>query len=838
MSKRVIFRIDNDGNFEQGFTVTLTIKENGEVCVPEVKGRLKPAPEIIELYNQWQEAYCSWGQNYRGWRRRKIDVPPEIERNCAGYSEDDVNKYARKFEFALNDWLDGSQLQELKKELEGTVDKKDAASFIVQTNCEELQKFPWELWSLLQDNYDAEVALSRRSVPKKGTWKSSVKILVILGSDKNIDIQTDWDIIRQRLQQDELVPLKQPSKNDAIAILKERHWDIIFFAGHSSSQLDGNNAKIWLNDREDLSQEDLKDCLETAVKNGLKLAIFNSCDGLGLARHLKSLEIPHSIVMREPVHDQVAQKFLDDFLKSFTSGASLHEAVSEARKELKEIEKSSPSASWLPVIFQNPEEPPLFYRRKSDRRLLKLVMCGMGALAKLSVGIATLTLGASVIFTPSQKACDVQLNKNLPLSCGEKALMNPKYSPPQVKKVEGINAIAQRNYPKAVALLTQAWQEEKDPETLIYLNNAKILAEQIPAHQIYTIPVVVPISNAPYFQSKDIVKGIAWLQDRVNKNPQSQGKIRVLIADDGNNIAQAQTIAKELAKRSDILVVIGHYSSHLTTNVKNIYQHNKLVLVSPSAAAFQGLTATVPVNNFFFRSTANTQLASKPLADYLIANKYQNIAFFYTKGQAYSESFKKEFKTHLAGRVKIVGNFDLGENTSIVRSNVARVKKDFKNVALVLLPDAYTISNEQDNQLAVIKENNGELLIAGNETVREDKVLNLGRQALRKMVAITPLYPSSSHHQQFQDFWGNTEKLNWPVILSYDALKMAIYAIEIQPGIPNRIGVQKALSEPGFTIQGLSGKITLNVSDRRENTVRLIKPDCSSDSCYWRPIHK
>ncbi|HBE17511.1 MAG TPA: hypothetical protein DDW51_07825, partial [Cyanobacteria bacterium UBA11367] len=178
------------------------------------------------------------------------------------------------------------------------------------------------------------------------------------------------------------------------------------------------------------------------------------------------------------------------------------------------------------------------------------------------------------------------------------------------------------------------------------------------------------------------------------------------------------------------------------------------------------------------------------------------------------------------------------EDTSKVKINVARVKKEFKDAAIVLSPDAYTTSNEGDNQIAVIKENNGELLIAGNETVREDQVLALGKQALRKMVVVTPLYPSSSNHQQFQAFWGNAEKPTWPVILSYDALQMAISAIEIQPGKPNRIGVQQALANHKFEIQGLSGRITLNGSDRRENTSTLIEPDCSLDSCYWRPIQK
>lgn len=64
MSKQAIFRIDK-GDFEQGFPVTLTIKENREICAPEARGSLAPAPEIIELYNIWQQAYYSWGQRHR-----------------------------------------------------------------------------------------------------------------------------------------------------------------------------------------------------------------------------------------------------------------------------------------------------------------------------------------------------------------------------------------------------------------------------------------------------------------------------------------------------------------------------------------------------------------------------------------------------------------------------------------------------------------------------------------------------------------------------------------------------------------------------------------------------
>ncbi len=58
--------------------------------------------------------------------------------------------------------------------------------------------------------------------------------------------------------------------------------------------------------------------LRKAISRGLQLAIFNSCDGLGLANDLAELNIPQIIVMRSPVPDLVAQEFLKHFLKAFS----------------------------------------------------------------------------------------------------------------------------------------------------------------------------------------------------------------------------------------------------------------------------------------------------------------------------------------------------------------------------------------------------------------------------------------------------------------------------------------------------------------------------------------
>ncbi|NJN11730.1 MAG: hypothetical protein HC815_28660 [Richelia sp. RM1_1_1] len=103
---------------------------------------------------------------------------------------------------------------------------------------------------------------------------------------------------------------------------------------------------------------ELRDSLQTAIQQRLQLAIFNSCDGLGIAAELESLHIPQVIVMREPVPDFVAQEFLKYFLEAFTNGSSLCIAVGYARRQLAMLEDDFPCASWLPVIVQNQLEMP------------------------------------------------------------------------------------------------------------------------------------------------------------------------------------------------------------------------------------------------------------------------------------------------------------------------------------------------------------------------------------------------------------------------------------------------------------------------------------------------
>jgi hypothetical protein len=103
--------------------------------------------------------------------------------------------------------------------------------------------------------------------------------------------------------------------------------------------------------------------MQKLINDKLQLAIFNSCDGLGLANQLTSLNLPYCIVMRERVDSFFASTLLNHFLKAFVKKEkSIFASMRYAREQLlSEYDQGTePSGkSWLPVIVANPEAPEL-----------------------------------------------------------------------------------------------------------------------------------------------------------------------------------------------------------------------------------------------------------------------------------------------------------------------------------------------------------------------------------------------------------------------------------------------------------------------------------------------
>ncbi|MDY6938851.1 MAG: tetratricopeptide repeat protein [Cyanobacteriota bacterium] len=342
MGKLVVLKFV--GNLEErGFRVELEVGRDGFRPDLEISGRLPPDLELVDLLKQWQEQYGQIEGRIKP-KRIRYDV-----------STDDVRQSARRLGDRLATWLDSPEFRPIDKGLRDTLGQDEAIRVLIRTKNRLLQKLPWHLWDAIESRL-AEVALSppKYQKPPKTTRhpNTKVRILAILGHSQGIDVEADRKLL-ENLPNAEVVFLVEPKSQDIHQNLWQQSWDIIFFAGHSETDPE-NRGRIYINATDSLTLEQLCYGLRQSVKQGLQLAIFNSCDGLGLTDRLEDLQIPQAIVMRELVPDRVAQAFLTHFLMAFVGGRPFYLAVRQAREQLQGLEAEFPCATWLPVIFQNP----------------------------------------------------------------------------------------------------------------------------------------------------------------------------------------------------------------------------------------------------------------------------------------------------------------------------------------------------------------------------------------------------------------------------------------------------------------------------------------------------
>ncbi len=350
MGKLVILTLETE-DFHQGFPAKLQIGLEGEPLSAPINGYLPPNPKIPNYYKSWQSEYLEY--------LTRIEFPSRLKEKQAfqsNFSDDDLNAQARYLTQTMNQWLNSQEFSLIREELLLSLKPDDEVRFIIQAPSIQLRQLPWHLWDLFKDYPLAEIALSAPNYGQVSPAKKSrskVRILAILGNSKGINTEKDQELLEQ-LPGVETVVLPQPSRKQINHHLLKHSWDILFFAGHSKTE--GESGRIYINETDSLTINELREPLEKAINKGLKLAIFNSCDGLGLAQELADLQIPQIIVMREPVPDKVAQEFLKYFLNAFASGKSLYLSVKEAREKLRDLEQILPGVSWLPVICQNPSQ--------------------------------------------------------------------------------------------------------------------------------------------------------------------------------------------------------------------------------------------------------------------------------------------------------------------------------------------------------------------------------------------------------------------------------------------------------------------------------------------------
>jgi ABC-type branched-subunit amino acid transport system substrate-binding protein/tRNA A-37 threonylcarbamoyl transferase component Bud32 len=406
-------------------------------------------------------------------------------------------------------------------------------------------------------------------------------------------------------------------------------------------------------------------------------------------------------------------------------------------------------------------------------------------------------------------------------------------------KKKGVEQFATSNSKQALKKFKESWHKEytKDPETLVYINNAFLEANNIP---YYTIAVALPIGSknpdSPAHigdRAKEVLRGVAQAQTEVNLELAKsrgdrefpgqgflQGKaingkgLKVIIADDANDEGEAKQKALLLVERSEILAVVGHTNSEMMMAAVDVYDGNNLVAIS-SGASTEELTSEP--KKFFFRTQYTSSLIAKDLADYLFAKNQKQATIIYNPSNPFSTSFKQEF-TNYFGDIKKrktvkIRDFDLSKKDFNAQRAIKEIEGR-KETAIALVPDAQ-VTTSLNNAFEILKLNADSHWIVGAWTLMRSETLELAskqpQKSFKKLILSVGWHPLNSPNKEFpqqaRSLWEG--EVNTRTASAYDAARALIKALEMQPN-PSRQGMQKMLASPNFSAEGATGIIQFN----------------------------
>ncbi len=427
------------------------------------------------------------------------------------------------------------------------------------------------------------------------------------------------------------------------------------------------------------------------------------------------------------------------------------------------------------------------------------------------------------------------------ITFGEKSLANPEEVRPERER--GINSIANGNYDRAFRTLTNYLESTpNDPEARIFLNNLEVEKSKKPYH---VIAVSMPISSN-LNASLEVLRGVAHAQYDWNfSRSGTEGMLKIAIADDDDNDFNngtkiAEEVATELAKRQEILGVVGHYTSDTSLATANIYKDYQLVSISFSTSV--ELTNYSP---YFFRTVPNDQAAAKALAKYAQTelNSVKAVVF-YNSDSKYSKSLSQEFISEIGRR-----NIILREHPDCDLSTWSKNPEDWRETATQVLnrtKDSANVlmlaptSGYLDRALEILQVNQGNLPVLGGDEVYSAKTLEKGRDSAVGMIVaiawdIEVNETGSDFPKRSQKLWG-TSSVNWRTISAYDAVQALGKAIEKQTQ-PTREGVREELSS-NFSTPGALRAVKFLDSGDYDGDIQLVEVVKIGDRYDFVPLKR
>ncbi|MDX2229920.1 MAG: CHASE2 domain-containing protein [Leptolyngbyaceae cyanobacterium bins.349] len=395
-----------------------------QTCVFELswgKGRQLtaklPFPSILKThYKRWQSAYIDFYKSKEfqaSTLRARVDVSgtmatPEIDwRARLAQAEAELTS-------EFHHWLSSAELIKIRKEIaSGGQPTNNEANPLTQSidvflTCDslELERLPWETWEIGTEFAASSIRLVRTPAnieAETGQRKrqGKMRILAILGDETGLNFQQEREALKdlKPLADITFIGWQKDKATDHLlediqqAIANPNGWDLLFFAGHSN-ETNVTGGELTIAPNQSVLVSEIAPQLLLAKQHGLQFAIFNSCRGLSIANSLISLGLGQVAVMREPIHNRVAQEFLIRFLRQMATYQDVQDTLRLTCQSFK-LDKNLtyPSAYLVPSLFRHPDSDPFRLQPFGWKEKLKQWMptkveaIALAALVSLSIAL-------------------------------------------------------------------------------------------------------------------------------------------------------------------------------------------------------------------------------------------------------------------------------------------------------------------------------------------------------------------------------------------------------------------------------------------------------------------
>ncbi|WP_448265315.1 ABC transporter substrate-binding protein [Nostoc sp. DSM 114159] len=476
--------------------------------------------------------------------------------------------------------------------------------------------------------------------------------------------------------------------------------------------------------------------------------------------------------------------------------------------------------------------------KKENLRLL--ISLGLAGVMVAAILWLINKVSSTIVTTPSNptQTSSSFTNKSSLMNLGTRILVKVQTSP---EKTDGVKAFAEKDYSTAVKKFTDSLKNNRnDPETLIYLNNAKIARDNSLAIKV---AIVAPINFDPSL-AEEILRGVAQAQNEVNTQGGINGKKLQIVIASADNREDSARLDNELVEDQSLVAAVG-----VRRNAE-IYKEKGLVLVLPvelpNQAENPGKLNNNTLNSQPNSSTNNYLFHVNPLYDNLvdthsryIARQARNIAICgdvrnsrdnptSSSNQILVEKYTQAIKNYGSNVISTPCN--LADKNFDPKAFVDKAIETENASGFLLMPSIRNIYFATK----VAQEVKGRKPLFASETMYSATTLQNGKD-LEGMVLPVYWHRDANKDNPFAknafQLWN--AQVNQRTAGAYDALQAIIAGLKKDS---TREGLQRVLSNPNFSTSGATGMIQFSASGERQGEAMLVKIErcesCSSGTGY------